>query len=457
MDPMSTLDASFLYVENEFNHMHIASVAIFEGPPPHGEEIEEMIASKLHRVPRYRQKVRFVPFALGRPVWSDDHHFNLRYHVRHSALPTPGSDDQLQALMGRVMSQQLDRAKPLWEIRVVEGLEGDRWAMISKTHHCMVDGVAGTDLMTVLMDERPDVERPPAPHWEPEPRPSSLSLLGDSLAAGLRRPREGFESLRKTLSAPGRLLHDLGDLGESFASFRKTSKREVESSLNGPIGPHRRWLWAGTTIADIKKIRGAHGGTVNDVVLTAITLGFHDLMRSRGEPVAGRCVRTLVPVSMRRESERGTLDNRVSAMFADLPIDLDEPVECLASIREQMEELKAHHQENAMEAFNALTGYTPPILLALSGRLFAGLDQHAVQTVTTNVPGPRQPLFAAGRRMLTAYPYVPLAGSVRIGIAIFSYAGHVTFGITGEYEHAPDIDVLAAGIESGIARLLAAS
>jgi WS/DGAT/MGAT family acyltransferase len=355
------------------------------------------------------------------------------------------------------MSQQLDRSKPLWEIWVVEGLEGDRWAILSKAHHCMLDGVAGSDLLSVLMDERPDAEHPPGQRWDPEPRPSALSLLGNSLLDGLRRPREGLRTLRKTLRAPRRLLHDLGDLTEGLATFRKLSKDTVESSLNGPIGPHRRWLWASTTIAEIKKIRDTHGGTLNDVVLSAIALGFRQLLRSRDEPVEGCCVRTLVPVSLRREQERGTFDNRISAMFADLPMDIADPVECLASIRTQMEGLKAHHQPNALETFNALSEFTPPVLLALAARLFAGLEQHAVQTVTTNVPGSRHELYASGRRMLAAYPYVPLTGSVRIGIAIFSYAGHLTFGITGDYETASDIDVLAAGIESAVEELLAMS
>ncbi len=457
MDPMSNLDASFLYVENEFNHMHIASAAIFEGPPPRGDEIEEMISSKLHRVPRYRQKVRFVPFDLGRPVWSDDHHFNLRYHVRHTALPKPGTDDQFQRLVGRVMSQQLDRAKPLWETWVVEGLEDDRWALLSKTHHCMVDGVAGTDLLSVLMDDTPDASHGAPEPWKPEPRPTSVSLLADSVASGLARPAEGIRALGRALRAPGRLLHDLSDLGESLATFRSFGETRVESSLNGPIGPHRRWCWASTTIADIRKIRSSHGGTVNDVVLAAIAQGFRTLLISRGEPVDGFCVRTLVPVSVRQEDERGEMNNRVAAMFAELPMDVGDPVERLTRIRSQMSDLKEHHQANAMETLTSLSGFAPPVILASAARFFAGVEQHSIQTVTTNVPGPQRTLYAAGRRMLEVYPYVPLSGSVRIGIAIFSYAGHVTFGITGDYETADDIDVLAEAIETGIADLLAKS
>jgi WS/DGAT/MGAT family acyltransferase len=457
MDSLSSLDASFLYIENEFNHMHVAVIAIFEGPPPHGEEIEEMVSSKLHRVPRYRQKVRFVPFEIGRPVWSDDHHFNLRYHVRHAALPAPGSDEQLRTLVGRVMSQQLDRAKPLWEIWVVEGLEDDRWAMVAKTHHCMVDGVSGSDLLSVLLDDTRDADHPKSQNWEPEARPSGRALLLASLANGFRAPRESLETLMHALRAPGRALHGLTDLTDGLSTFTTLAKDEVETTLNGPIGPHRRWHWASTSISDVMKIRSAHGTTINDVVLSVISQAFRALMLSRGEPVAGLNVRTLVPVSVRTKEERGTFNNRVSAMFADLPMDLEDPVECLMSIRSEMSSFKKHHQSAAADTLNALTAITPPVLLALGARLFAGLEQHTVQTVTTNVPGPQHTLYAAGREMLTAYPYVPLAGSVRIGIAIFSYGGFLTFGITGDYDTAPDIDILAAGIQEGISELLARS
>jgi WS/DGAT/MGAT family acyltransferase len=454
---MSPLDASFLYIENEFNHMHIAFVAIFEGPPPQGHEVEEMISSKLDLVPRYRQKVRFVPFDVGRPVWSDDHHFDLHYHVRRTALPSPGLDEQLHTLVGRVMSQKLDRAKPLWEIWVVEGLADGRWAMLSKTHHCMVDGVSGSDLLSVLLDSTPDLDHPAGAPWEPERRPSGFSLLADSIAQGFRRPSEGLRNLRKLVTTPARAFRELADLTDALSTFRGFTKTELESSLNGPIGPHRRWCHASTTIAEISKIRNAHGGTVNDVALSAITQGFRSLLLSRGEPVDGLFVRTLVPVSVRSDEERGTLNNRVAAMFAELPMEIADPVERLAAIREEMGNLKEHHQADASETLNSISDFSPPAFLALGARLFAGLEQHTVQTVTTNVPGPRQPLFAAHRRMLEAYLYVPLAGSVRIGVAIFSYAGRLTFGVTGDYESASDIDILGAGIEAGIKDLLSAS
>jgi len=456
MDRMSPLDASFLHVENENNHMHIASVAIFEGPPPRYVEIEEMVASKLHLVPRYRQLVRFVPLELGRPVWADDPHFSLRYHIRHSSIPGPGSEEQLRNLVGRVMGQQLDRARPLWEMWVVEGLEDDRWAILSKTHHCMVDGVSGSDLLTVVMDAAPDMVREPAPPWEPEPLPSGSELLTDAMLERLTSASEMVRSMRSAVRGPGRLRERLSELATGAGSLGKLAS-SVDVGLNGPIGPHRRWDWARTTLADVKKVRVGLGGTVNDVVLAAITKGFRTLMQSRGLPVEGQVVRSLVPVSVRREDERGTPNNRVSAMFAELPVGIEDPVKRLESIREQMNDLKEKKQAVAAEALTSLSGFAPPLLLALGGRVFARVNQRNVQTVTTNVPGPQQPMYAAGRRMLHAMPYVPLAGSVRIGVAIFSYAGELSFGVTGDYDTAADIDVLCRGIEEGMEELLKAA
>jgi WS/DGAT/MGAT family acyltransferase len=453
MDRMSPLDASFLHVENDVNHMHIASVAIFEGPPPSYSEIVNMVVSKLHRVPRYRQVVRFVPLELERPVWVDDPYFNVQYHIRHTSLPSPGSDEQLRNLVGRVMAQKLDRAKPLWEMWIVEGLEGDRWAILSKTHHCMVDGVSGTDLLTVVMDDSPEPRRESPPLWEPEPAPSGVELLTSALRDRLFSANELARSVRSAVRGPGRLLSSLRELGTGAGTLRSMATPS-EVGLNGPIGPHRRWSWARTALADVKRVRAVLGGTVNDVVLAAITKGFRNLLLSRGLEVEGQVVRSLVPVSVRREDERGTYNNRVSAMFAELPVGIEDPVQRLAAIREQMNDLKEKKQAVAADALTSLSGFAPPLLLALGGRLFARVNQRNVQTVTTNVPGPQQAMFAAGRRMLHAMPYVPLAGSVRVGIAIFSYAGELSFGVTGDYDTTPDIDVLCHGIEEGMEELL---
>jgi diacylglycerol O-acyltransferase len=454
MQTMSPLDASFLHIEDAVTHMHIGSVGIFEGPAPDADEVRDAIAGQLPLVPRYRQKVRFVPLALGRPTWVDDPHFNIDYHVRRTALPSPGGDQELRTLVGRVMSQQLDRSKPLWELWVAEGLDDGRWALISKVHHCMVDGVSATDLLSVLLDDSRE-PRPAAPdRWKPDPEPNPAELIAQSLARRAASPYEGVRTALAAVRGPRRIVRDALVVGRGLVQLGSVAAPGSATALNGPIGPHRRWDWARARLSDVKRIREAHGGTVNDVVLTAITGGFRELLLSRGEAVDDQVVRTLVPVSVRAEAERGTYNNKVSAMFAELPVAIEDPVARLDAIHEQMQQLKGSGQAVAAERLTALGGFAPAMLLALAGRVGSRLPQRAVNTVTTNVPGPQQPLYLSGRRMLEAFPFVPLGGSVRIGIAIFSYDGNINFGVTGDRDTTQDITVLCEGIERGIAELL---
>ena len=323
----------------------------------------------------------------------------------------------------------------------------NRFNTITRTQH-------RTDLLTVILDDAPDAVYAEPEPWEPERQPGDGELIAQALRERAVSPYEIFRSARSAARAPQRLIENLRTLGTGAGTLASVVSPNEESSLNGPIGPHRRWGWATTSLADVKTIRKALGGTVNDVVLTVITKGFRELLLYRGEEVEGRVVRTLVPVSVRKEDERGTLNNRVSAMFAELPVGIEDPRKRLESIREQMEGLKEKKQAVAAEALTSLAGFAPPELLALGGRLFARVNQRNVQTVTTNVPGPQKPMYACGRRMLSAMPYVPLAGSVRIGIAIFSYAGQLNYGVTGEFDTTPDLDVLCHGIEEGMDELL---
>ena len=454
MDRMSMQDASFLDIESDDRPMHVGGVSIFEGPPPPHAEVSALIGDKLALVPRYRQVVRFVPLALARPVWVDDPHFNLGYHVRRTALPQPGGDEELRTLVGRVMSQNLDRAKPLWEMWVVEGLGEGRWALVSKVHHAMVDGVASTDLMTVLLDKERDPERLPAPRWTPKPTPGSVRLLADAVVERTANPFVVAERLAATLRAPRQLAAVVADTSRGLVGFAGVTGRTQSSSLNGPLGPHRRWGWARSRLSEVKLVRQAFGGTVNDVVLAAITHGFRELLESRGESV-DRVLRTLVPVSVRRPGERGTYNNRVSAMFAELPVGIEDPVARLDSIRTQMAGLKESKQAVAGDTLASLSGFAPPMLLALGARLGSRLPQRTLNTGTTNVPGPQFPLYLAGRRMLESFPYIPLFAQVRIGVAIFSYDGGLSFGVTGDYDTTPDIDVICDGIQQGVGQLVA--
>jgi len=348
-----------------------------------------------------------------------------------------------------VMSQQLDRSKPLWEMWIAEGLEEDRWALVSKVHHCMVDGVAGSDLLTVLLDR----ERDPAPTasqaWTPKAAPDGLALLAQALVGDLL---VGYAAAR-ALRTPFELLRRGQDAARGLLRMRGLVRPAPPSSLNGSVGPHRRWSMARARLADVKTVRASFGGTVNDVVLACITGGFRALLLSRGESVE-RVVRTMVPVSVRSPGEHGEYNNRVSAMFAELPVAIEDPVGRLRSISAQMGDLKQSNEAVAGEVLTALGGFAPPLLLALGERLATRVPQHNINTVTTNVPGAQYPLYAGGRKMLEAFPYVPLGGHVRVGVAIFSYDGALTFGVTGDYDTAADIEVVCDGIERAMAELL---
>jgi diacylglycerol O-acyltransferase len=453
MEWMSPMDSSFLHLENDTTPMHIGGVSIFEGPPPPFEALRAMVAGKLGLVPRYRQKVRSVPLAVGPPVWVDDPHFSLDYHIRHTAIPAPGTEEQLRQMAGRVFSQHLDRNKPLWELWTVEGLQDGTWALLSKVHHCMVDGVAATDLMSVMFSD--DTTSAAQAPWAPPPEPSGLEILVRTIARRAS-PAGQLEALRGALTAPRETVRSLSEIARATLAATPSMRPVAASSLNGPIGPHRRWSWAETRLTDIKTVRSAFGGTVNDVVLTLITNGFRELLESRGEDVpADRVVRTMVPVSVRRRGERGVYNNRVSAVFAGLPVGLEEPVARLERIRAEMDGLKQSKQAVAGDVLSSLSGFAPPLLLALGSRLVTVSPRLNMHTATTNVPGPQQPVQTLGRRLLRSFPFVPVVGSIRVVVAIFSYDGGLYFGVTGDYDGAADIDVLTAGIGHGMDELLA--
>jgi WS/DGAT/MGAT family acyltransferase len=411
-----------------------------------------MVAGKLGLVPRYRQKVRFIPLGLGRPVWVDDPHFNLSYHLRHSALPPPGSDEQLRRTAARIFAQRLDRTKPLWEIWMLEGLAESRWALLSKVHHCMVDGVSATDLMAVMFGG--DDAQAEADPWLPAPEPSGPELVLRTITHRTLNPSEQLRTLRAAARAPRASLTQARDLLRGMTSAARIVRPVGGSSLTGPVGPHRTWSWGHVRLSDVKSVRTALGGTVNDVVLTIVSGGLRDLLEARGERLANRTIRTLVPVSVRRPGERGDYNNRVSAMFAELPVGVADPAARLEAVRAQMDGLKQSKQAVAGDVLTSLSGFAPPMLLALGARLAARSSSFGLQTGITNVPGPQQPLYTLGRRLLESFPYVPVIGQARISIAIFSYDGGLYIGVTGDYDSSSDIDVLTTGAERSMAELL---
>jgi WS/DGAT/MGAT family acyltransferase len=443
-DRLTGLDSSFLHLERDSAHMHVAGCAIFTGTPPSHEELAAAIQSRLHLVPRYRQRLAFVPFAQGRPVWVDDPHFNVDYHVRHTALPEPGSEDQLMRMTGRVFSQALDRSRPLWEVWLVEGLSGNRFALLSKTHHALVDGISGVDIMTVLFDASPE----PMPvassdhEWVPRPLPSRAQLLADALLERATVPAEMVRGLRAAVRGPRavaeQVARSLGAVGE----LAVTGLRPAPSTLfNVPIGPHRRFTWVRGDLNQFKAVKNALPGTVNDVVLTVVAGALGRYMRAHGEDTEGVVLRAMVPVSVRADVERGALGNRVAAMWAPLPVGVEDPVRRLHTISGAMQELKRSGQAVGAQVLTQLSGFAPPTIMSQAARLQA--RQRLFNLVVTNVPGPQFPLYLLGRELEAIFPMVPLAKNTALGIAIMSYNGQLNFGLSGDYDALADIQVLA--------------
>ena len=469
IDRLSPLDTGFLDIENNFNQMHIGAVLILEGPPPPLAMFRAMVAGKLPSVPRYRQVARRAAFDVSRPVWADDPEFDLDYHIRRRALPSPGGMGELRDLVGDLMSRPLDRHQPLWEMWMIEGLEDAQWAVVAKVHHCLADGVGGAELLSLILDASPDVAPQPPQPWRPGPLPSSKDLVMQAVADASSTSRSVVRGLRSTVTSslastvarvasPSQAL----EMVRSVASAARVMKPMAPCSLNGPIGPGRRWAATSVPVADIKAVRSNLGVAFNDVALAAVTRGFRVLLEKRGEPV-DRTIRALVPVSIRARDDSGlavgdgTLANKVSAVFAELPIGADDPVQRLENISAQMNSAKETKEAEAGAGFTNLLRYLPPALVSLGAHLFSRAAQNNVNTVTTNIPGPQFPLYAAGRRMIRAYPYVPIAMQVRIGVAMLSYDGEMNFGITGDFEHVPDVEIMAEGIKLGMDELLDAA
>jgi WS/DGAT/MGAT family acyltransferase len=455
MDRLSPLDALFVDAEDADPHasLAIASISVFEGPAPSETEFLDHLAGRLPLVPRYRQKLRTVPFRLGRPVWVDDPGFDLRYHVRRTAVPAPGSDQQLAALMARVMSQRLDRDRPLWEYWLAEGLTEGRWALISKVHHCMVDGISGTDLYRVIFDLSPEPAPPVADNRAVYPEPSAVELAARAVLDAVAMPLGEARAVGGALADPSAIARFM----RALTTLAPAARPVPRSSLSGHVGRQRRYTWARASLDDVQAIRRRLGGTVNDVVLAAISGGFRALLLARGEQPLPHMVRSLVPVSVRAPGQEGVYDNQVSAVLADLPVHVADPVERLAAVRASLAALKASQEAMVGQALTSLGRYTPFPVASWWVRLAFGLPQREIVTVTTNVPGPRQPLYGMGRRLLEIIPYVPIATTLRTGISIFTYCGQVTFGITGDFAANPDLPVLAHGIEDGLSELLKAA
>jgi diacylglycerol O-acyltransferase len=459
-DRLSALDSTFLHLEDDSTaHMHVASVMVFEGKAPTPQELVDHIVSRLHLVPRYRQRLAYVPLGQGRPIWTDDPHFNPRYHIRHTALPRPADDAALKLLAGRLFSQRLDRSKPLWEIWLVQRMAGERFALIAKTHHALVDGISGVDITTVLFDTDPEptaTSRPPVP-WTARPLPGSAKLLGEALLERTTVPGEMTRGARALLRAPRRAASQLKD---GLVSIGATALAGINapappSPFNVDIGPHRRYTFLDGDLAQFKAIKDALGGTLNDVVLASVSLALGRHLRAQGYDTEGLVLKAMVPVSVRADSQRGALGNQVAAMWAPLPVGLEDPVECLQRISSEMKSLKESGQAVGAQALVNLAGFAPPTILSQAARLQA--RQRFFNLVVTNVPGPQFPLYVLGRRLQVLYPVVPLARRQALGIAVMSYDGHLGFGLLADYDALPGLEEIARDLRLSIASLARAA
>ena len=457
MDRLSAIDVSFLTNESSSAHMHVGGICIFEGPPPSYEDLAEHVRSRLHLVPRFRQKLAFPPAPTGRPFWVDDSNFNLEYHVRHSALPSPGSEDQLRRMAARIFSQSLDRTKPLWELWLVQGLTRKRFAFVTKTHHALVDGISGVDIATVLFDVKPVPEPAEADHeWVPSPEPSGATLLAKDaqglLSAPLRlarRVEQAVEHPEATLHQVSESLSALGEVGWNFAN------PAPETPLNHEIGPHRRFAWVRSDLAKFKRIKDVLGGTVNDVVLAVVSGALRSWLRSRGVRTEGMELRAQVPVSIRGSDEHGQLGNRLAVVRGPVPVYVEDPVQRLEVVRGSMEGIKQSKQALGAEVISRFNDFAPPTLLAQAARV--NFSTRLFNLVVTNVPGPQIPLYVLGRELQDIFPVGFLPPNQALFIAIMSYNGSINFGLLADFDSLEDVDGIATGIGDAIAELLEAA
>ncbi len=451
-DRLSGLDSSFLHLERGPAHMHVASTTLFEGPTPEYDELVEHIRSRLHLVPRFRQKLRIVPFGQGRPKWVDDPQFNLEYHIRHTALPEPGSEEQLRILAARVFSQRLDRSKPLWEMWLVDKLAGGRFALVTKSHHCLVDGVSGVDITTVLFDTsaEPASVREAEP-WTPRPEPSDAQMLGEALVERATSPTEIVRGARALFRAPRRVARAAVDAAEAAGTFARAGLAAPGSMFNVAIGPYRRFATVRADLAELKRIKNAAGGTVNDVVLAAVAGALGRYLREHGHSTRELELRAMVPISVRGADEHGALGNRVSSYMAPLPVWCDDPAQRLRLVSETMGDLKQSKQAVGASLMTELADFAPPTIAGQAARLQS--RQRFFNLVVTNVPGPQFPLYLLGRELEAIFPMVPLAKRQAVCFGIMSYNGQVNFGLIGDFDALTDLEALAGDLEASLAEL----
>ncbi|MCW2544430.1 MAG: acyltransferase [Frankiales bacterium] len=454
-DRLSSVDAGFLHIEDEGAHMHIGALGIFEGPAPSVSAFRAHIDSRLPQLPRYRQRLQEMPFGTGRPLWVEDTTFRLDYHVRHSALPSPGGEQELMNLVNRVVGQSLDRTKPLWEMWLVEGLDDGRWAVIAKTHHAMIDGVSGVDLLTVLFDLEKDTTPLPAPPpWRPADPPGTVGLLTTGVRGLVRNVGElSTRSLKLAARPRAGVRTMLGAAGALAEAARPLVDGAPPTPLNKKPGPHRSVAVVTTKLADYKVAKSATGATVNDVVLAAVAGALGRFLADRGMDVDGVQLRACVPVSLRPEEKKGALGNEIAIMMAPLPVGLRDGRLRLTFVQEAMKHLKSSKQAEGAKVLTSIENALPPAILARASRL--GFSSRLYNLLVTNVPGPQVPIYLLGRELTKLVPLAFLAPEHTVAIGVMSYNGNVTYGLLADADAVPDLPALARYLEESLAELVA--
>ncbi|MBJ7594640.1 MAG: wax ester/triacylglycerol synthase family O-acyltransferase [Candidatus Dormibacteraeota bacterium] len=460
---LTPLDASFLHLETPRTHMHIGGVAIFERSPLGTgralyDGLAKAIAPRLDLMPRYRQKLSFVPLSLDTPVWVDDPDFDMSNHLVRAALPKPGGDEELRELIGRVFSRQLDRRRPLWEIYIVEGLRNGRWALLTKSHHAMVDGISNLELATILLDVEPEPAKQPfgVSRWEARESPTGMGLFINSLRDRLTRPARVLSAARAVAGQPARLANALRDTASGLASMAE-HMGAPKSPINGKTGPARAFAYSRFPLRDFRDVKTAFGGTINDIVLAAVAGGLRHFLVARGiDPDdESSALQALCPVSIRDTSERTALGNRLAMLLVKLPIAEADPARRVAKVRTTVDALKARKQAVGADFLLNLAGFAPATLHAMVAR--ASLRQIAFNLIVTNVPGPQFPLYCQGARLVEVFPIAFLYDGQELAVAIFSYDGMLNFGYLVDAQGIPDVDVFAECVEEGLRELVEAA
>jgi diacylglycerol O-acyltransferase / wax synthase len=483
-DRLSSLDVSFLYLEQPSTAMHVGSVMIFQSPAD-GLDLDRLtrhVGSRIAFVPRYRQRIRSIPGRIANPVWVDDEDFDLSYHIRRSALPRPGSDSQLEELVARLQARPLDRRRPLWELYLVEGLSDGRFALVSKVHQALVDGVRTVDLGQVILDDSAEVTEPPVSSWHPSEEPTAVELLVGAVVDSVQRPGQVVEAVRNgMIDVRDTAALTVRSAARVASAVRRAAGGPPKSPLTSAATPHRRFAMITTELSDYRAIRSRLASTpnpakskarrsqgplappppptqvtVNDVVLSVLAGALRAWLLARGEAVPpGSFVRTLVPMSVRVDDPEaaGAIGSRVDSVLIDLPTGEPSPRMRLHQVSFQTKGHRETGQAVDAPTLAGIAGFAPPTLHSLGARVASGLSRRMFHLVVTNVPGPQQPLYVDGAQMVATFPVVPLAAGQALSIGLTSYAGKVHYGLNADREAMPDVDVVGQCIVDALAEL----